>query len=438
MPNLVDRLSQRIGDYLDATLTTALTTSKVAVSTNLLDETNRDDYFNRYWLYVENYANDGELRKISDYTASTGTCTVLGANFADDGANLATIQIHKYNRANKIRAINSAARKTFPALHRTIRNTDLIGNNMIPNGRFTDWSVTTVPDYWRVVNATSAATTTAGLTRGGSKSALVTATVDNGYLTVSSAVYPPLLDLMGHTVNFKAWAYPSAANGATIVIYTLKADGTSQTLTSTTTCPATKWSLLSLENQSINDDIQYIRFGCNIVTSGQTCYFANARVIGPSMTQYVLPLDFQNAQAFIDNVYYQTKGTQDDWCDDMSGISQFSPLWGCDIKDDADTRYLVTPSVASEVAIQLEGIAPLESNLVYDTDSMTIKDPYIDLLIEYAAYLLFDMEASIPSSQDRDNLLRESLRYLVSYNDLKRTLKMPLKSGQVRFRKDIL
>ena len=54
------------------------------------------------------------------------------------------------------------------------------------------------PDKYGVTNATAAATTTAGLYRGGAKSAKVTASAADGYMSINSNDYPELLlDLSG-------------------------------------------------------------------------------------------------------------------------------------------------------------------------------------------------------------------------------------------------
>ncbi len=431
---LLDRLSQRVGDYLDITLTTALTTSTSVVSTNFGKYTNRDDSYNRYWLYVEDYANAAQYRRISDYVNSTTTATVLGANFVSDTANLATVQIHKYDRLNKIRALNQAARKIHPYLFRIITNEDLISNNALPNGRFTDWSVSTYPDYWRVTNATATKTTTISAIRGGSASVLLVASADNGYMACTSSItFPSLLDLQGRTVSFKAWAFPSmTANTAVLEIVTIQPDGTTQTLTSTTACPLSKWTLLELENQVLNDNLHLIQAKCKITTSGSSVYFANARLID-SVQRYVLPLDFQNPQAIVDRASIQITGQSDDYCDDFLGYAQFTPFWGWDTFDDSTTKYLTTSNLPSNRIIRLEGHAPLESNLDAATDTMTIEDPYTDLLIEYAAHLLFDMEAGIPSGQDRDFLLRESFRYRTNYESMRGSMKMIPPNSQTHF-----
>ena len=142
LSDLIDLLSQRIGDYKEETVTTAIAANTSVVCSTLANYTNRDDEYNRYWLYITDKANAGTYRKVSDYTASTGTLTVLGANLTTDGTDKATFQLHKYDRNNKIRAINRATRDTFPTLFRYSRDVTLSGNNILPNPSFEDWTST--------------------------------------------------------------------------------------------------------------------------------------------------------------------------------------------------------------------------------------------------------------------------------------------------------
>jgi len=426
LSTLIDRLSQNVGDYFESTVTTALTTSTSVVCTPLGNYRNRDGYFARRWLYVTDYANIGEYRKVSTDTASTNTLVVLGSNFSSDTANLATFQLHRYDRNNKIRAINKAARQVYSYLFRLVRNQDLISNNILPNASFEDWSVATYPDYWtNQTNLTSSlVSTTAGTYLFSGKSVAVKASANNGYLSIKSDTYPQLLDLMGKSVSLYCWAQPGTANDAAIVIYTKQADGTAQTLTSTTASPAGEFALLKLEDQTLNDDLVEVEIRLKVATSGGTVYFDNARLYGTDTRRYVLPLDFQNPMAEISSVSLQNKNVSAEGVDDHLAYAEFVPIFGWFTTDDATTKYLITPVLTSKRIIQIEGVAPLESNLSAVTDTMTIEDPHLDLLIEKASSVLMDIEAGLVSGEDRTRLLEESTRYLASYEYMAGSLRM--------------
>jgi len=422
LSTLIDRLSQRVGDYLQATVTTALTTSKSVVSTDLNKYTNRDDFYNRYWVYITDKANIGDYRRVDDYTNSTGTLTVIGANFLSDTANLATFQLHKYDRNNKIRALNRASRAIFPNLFKNIINHDLRGQNILPNAHFEDWSSTTALYFASASNVTLAESSSTYRGSLGTSSAKATASAGNGYVYFTSATYPKLLDLSGQTVNLTAWAYPEVANDASLVIYTLKADGTAQTLTSTTTCPATAWTKLELLQQTLNDDLVLVEIRFKTTTNSKYVQWDDAQLFGAdTVYEYCLPLDFQNAQAKIKKV-----------CVDGEYIFDW------DVNYDSTYGWLkVGHALNSGDEITIEGIVPLESTLAAVTDTISLSDPYVDLLVELAASYLMDAEAGSPSSLDRNNLISESIRYMATYNTLKRNLRMKEPQGTTRFKETI-
>ena len=427
LSTLIDRLSQRTGDYLSETVTTALAANTTVTCTTLNEYTAQNDKYNRQWVYITDKANAGEYRKLSDST--TTALTVLGANWTTDGANKATFEIHKYDRRNKIRAINLAARKAWPYLFRILRDTTLTSNNIVPNPSFENWEVSSSsPDDWAysgLVNATAAKNATVGYGRGISANSMkLTASAANGYHSLHSDTYPKLLDLMGKTISGYVWAYPEVADDATIVFYTKQADGTAQTLTSTTVTPAGEFSLIKLENQKLNTDLSEVSLRIKVETNAKYVYFDNFRVTGIYNHEYILPTPFQSPTAKIDNIQLQTTSAHDYYQDDLMANAKFEPLYGWEIKDDASTKYLITPTLETGRHFQIEGHSPLEDTLSAATDTMTIEDPQIDLLIELAASILFDLEAGLPSASDRDWLKEESYKYLASYEYMKGNLKM--------------
>ena len=435
LTTILDRLSQRIGDFNEEQVTTAINANTSVVCTTWGSYVNQDDVFNRYWIYFNDYANAGAYRKVADYVNSTNTITVRGANLSDDSANKATVQLHKYDRRNKIRAINIAARDTNADLFRIIRNSELITNNILPNSSFEDWSSSSSPDNWALTNATSAEETGAGNYRGvkGSSSAVVTASSSNGYLYITSDTVPWLLDMQGHSITVRVWAKPQTSNDAAIVIYTKQADGTAQTLTSTTANPAGEYSLLELEHQELNDNLVEIQIRLKVATNGQLVYFDNCRAIGPNINEMILPLDFQNPLASVSNIYIQ-QYSQSEWmADDLMAHGNFDPLWGYDTKDNATSKHLVLPPVPSERLLTIEGTAPLESNLSATSDTMTIEDPELELFIQYAAYVLFDLVSGLPSGQDRQFLREEATKYLGNYYRQRDSLGMTRPRVKQRF-----
>jgi len=320
-------------------------------------------------------------------------------------------------------AINNASRRIYPDLHKLLENKELITGNILPPFR---WSSTSALNFYAGTTATLAKTTTAGLYRGFVYSAKVTVSAANGYLGISSSAYPRLLDLMGKTVSVKVWAYPEVANDATIVIYTLKADGTAQTLTSTTTCPLAKWTLLELEDQVLNDDLIQVDIRLKVATINKYAYFMPPRLTGHNIYDYIVPKDFDNG--FVAEASVQTSGYSDDACDDLEPTDNWEPVF--DVKRETRQiggslyKHIRLPYLySSSRQIKLTGYCPLES-LSDDSDTISLEDPYLDLLIARAKYELYIMVEGIAASEDTRRYESKSVRAYREYMELLSSLKM--------------
>ena len=390
---LEQRLAEQVGDYIQCAVTTAINADNVVVSTNLQSyDDGRDDYFIGWWCYITDKANIETSsykvnRQVSDSATATGTLTIRGAVLIDDSTNLATIRLHRYSRDLYINAINDAIREVFPTLHKRYDITELVTGNILPNSHFRDWTSASYPDKWSVTNATAAASTTAGTYRGGGKSAKVTDSGSgDGYMYISSDTFPKLLDLMGQQVSAYVWASPEVADDATIVIYTKQADGTAQTLTSTTSNPAGEFTLLELEDQTLNDDLVDVQIRFPISTASKYVYFDHARVIGRNQREYLLPLDVANGK--LSSVEVQTDTYSDRGCDDL--LPRGWEDWnGWEIIDDGTDKFLDLGMLPiEERLIRLRGYAPLSTVSIY-ADTIEIDGELLNRFIAYAKYKLF-------------------------------------------------
>ncbi len=419
---LDQRLSQVLGDWIEVLVTTYLTTNNSVISTNLKSyDKGRDNFFNGWWVYITNKGSAGVDREVSAYTSSTGTLTIRGNALTATDTEYATIRLYRYSYTAKQRVLNDAIRELYPILFREIEDRSLVTNNHLFNGHFDDWTLTTVPDFWGADHLTSSTSATAGnLIRGGTKSVMITASAAGGYLyqASSSATTQRLLDLMNQTVTFRAWANPEIANDASLVITTIKADGTTQTLTSTTTCPAQRWTLLELEDQKINDDIYYIDVRLVVATNGKYVYFDNARISGKSVSEYMLPLSLQSGE--VKQVYVQSSGYSDDPCDDVIPET-WDRVYGINTIDNTYKYLYLRDAYARNRQLRLIGIAPLETISAF-TDTVSIDAERVDLLVNYAAYKLFLNEAGTPSSSDTGRFRQRANDYLQEFYRLKAQL----------------
>lgn len=427
---LEQRLAEEIGDWIEVEVTTDINADTSIVSTNLNSyDGGSDDYFNDWWVYVTDYANAGVQRQVSDYAQSSGTLTVRGGVLADDGGNTATIRLHRYNRDQYIVAFNNTVRDLSNNLFQEFDVSELVTGNVLPNSHFRDWTVSSYPDKYALVNATATANTAGANVVGGGKSAKVIASASNGYMYITSDTCPALRNLMGQTVSLYCWAVPQIANDATMVIYTVQADGTTQTLTSTTANPAGAnhgFTLLKLENQRLNDNLSEVQIRFKVATNSRYVFFDHARLMGVNQTDYLLPIDFRDGS--LDTVSIQTDGLSDQACDDPSPRS-WEELHGWDIKLDGSTdKYLHLPFLyPTDRLLRLRGKKSLSTVSAY-TDTIEINNEHIDAFIAYAEYRLFDQMDIPASSADVSRYEMASAKAYAKYTLLRQKLTIPRRS----------
>lgn len=431
---LDQRLHQMIDDYIQEDVTTALaaSTTLICTSLNKYDEGSRDDGFNTWYVYVTELLNAGADRKIYDYSAASTQCSVRGGNFTAEAstANFATCRFYKYSYTDCQVAINDAIRETYPVLFRPLEDRTLVTGNILPDNSFELWVASDNPSFYSASNATLTRTTTAGLIRGalGTTSMKVTDSGSgDGYAYISSDQFPRLLDLMGKTVTFKCHAYPEdTADDATIIIYTKQADGTAQTLTSTTSNPKGEFTLLELKDQKLNDDLVEIQFRFSVATASADVYFDSARVTGINLQEYLLLSDFKDGA--VDEVYIQTSGYSDDICDDLHP-RDWQKVFGSTTYSDGTYMWLRLPAIYSaNRQLRLIGNAPL-STVSSFSDTTEISGKQIDLLLAYAAYCLFRNKEGAPSGEDKYKYTSNQGRWLREYERLKPSHRMMRHSG---------
>ena len=74
-----------------------------------------NDYFNNRWFaHITSQANDGQIRRITDYVGSSGTITVAGANWSNDPSNAATYELSAVDPSDVLSLYNEAREQVFP------------------------------------------------------------------------------------------------------------------------------------------------------------------------------------------------------------------------------------------------------------------------------------------------------------------------------------
>ena len=430
-------LNQLIGDDIRVDVTTDIAASKLIVSTNLNEhDFSENGYFDNWWVKIETFSNAGVIRRLgsTSYVTSSGTAAVYGANLAADSTgDKATVMISRFNPNNRKLAINRAMREIYPALYVPLENRSLITGNYLPDGHLDDWTSATALTHWSTTNATLARTSTSGLKRGGEFSAKVTASADSGYISVSSNDFPRLLDVQGGTVNFKGFANPQTADDAILQIYTLQADSTEQILSSDTSAPAGNWSKIELEAQFIENDLDEIQFRAVVGTSGQFVYWDDLYVNGRRISELLLPNEFQDGDLY--QTFIQVTGNSSNVLEPYNDLRPEFPIWTqFDELNDGSFKYLQLPSPTERSRrIRLIGTRPY-TDFSADSDTITVDHAKrLDLIVYYAAALLYEMEAGTVSTNDRFRYLEEAQAMKRRFREALPSLSMPRFSSLLRY-----
>jgi hypothetical protein len=414
-------LDEQIGDFLEFDTTTNLTTGSTAkIYSNTLKsyDNSRNDFFNNWWAYITEGLNAGVLRKVKDYISTNGEVKLYGSAFlSTNGA--VTCRLHRLNRDNKIRALKRSIEHIYPHIYIPLDDQTLVGGNILPDAHFEWWTSTSALKFYTTSNLTLTQTSTAGKTRGGKYSVYGLTGAANGNFYISSNTYPRLLDLQGRSVSVYVWVYPQKLDDCTIIIDTVSLDGTTtQTLTSATSCPATYWTLLKLENQTLNDDLQEVKITFNTATIAQYSYWDDALVIGKDMYEYLLPSNFQT-DFHLSQVNIQSSGYSDIACYDLRpltyGVNEEVNSFDEEVNGTIYKfiRFLNLPT--SERRIRLTGYKMLEVPTT-DAGTISLDGRRLNLLLAYAAHLLYQLEMATPSAEDRTYFEKESMYWLNKYN----------------------
>jgi len=420
-------LLEGISDFISCNTTTNIAADNFIISTNLnAYDNSRDDIFNNWWVELNTTNNPSVDRKVKDYTASSGKLELYGAALAAESGAV-TFRLSRYSFEDRKNAIKRAIEEIYPAVYLPLENRELITGNILPPF---NWISATALAKYTGTNVTQAKTTPPSqYVRRGETSAKLTASNTNGYLSIHSDNYPRLLDPQGKSVTLKCWALPEAANDAKIEIRTKQADGTAQTLTSTTTSPAGEFSLIKLEDQDLNDDLVEVEIRLYVTTNAKFVYYDPPRLTGRDILEYILPTDFQ--EGVIDEVHIQTSGSSDDPCDDIHPV-HWSEIRGWEIINDGTDKWLQLPYVHSnKYQLRLIGTKKLES-LSADTDTISLdREERVNILIAYAAYRLFKMIKGVPASADISRYDKLAGEWLAEYYRLSSLFKMPVRAVEM-------
>ncbi len=132
---ILPEYARRLGAYAGSfSTTTTITTNTSVVSTGLTDRGfTADDILNDFFIRITSGNNDNAIRRISDFTGSSGTITVTGTNLSADSSTGTTFEIYRYDPNLLLETLQSGAQSAFPSLYVEVndRNITLGGSQQL-------------------------------------------------------------------------------------------------------------------------------------------------------------------------------------------------------------------------------------------------------------------------------------------------------------------
>lgn len=408
-------LSQGISDWRTDT-TSSTSGAGTLVCSRLADEV--DDHFNTQFILVTSGTASGDRRRIQDFASASG---IISPYLAFSGSIAASVsfELHRLDPAVKDQCVKEACRDTYPYLRKEIVDKTLVGNNPLPNSHFEDWVAnTTKPDNWASAGAslTIAANTTAENYRSGAKSVAITRLGTNGYLYISEAEWPQLLDFQNTTLSFYAWAKSSATAQTRIQIYT-KTGTVEATTNGSYHTGGGEWEKLENLNVSIPDKLADIEIRLSSDTANTVCYADNVYISGFPNYKYLVPKQFVGWPT---HVYYQHDSSSLGFgCDDVDEQLPWVELFGWHKVDDGTNKYITFDyAVPESRKLILKGFGYL-SQPTGDTSNIEVDEPEVKALVAYASYLMYERLAGTPSMEDVSRFEREAVKWRRKWEEIK-------------------
>lgn len=368
---LLQKLSERLGDHFSSTSTTNGSTTTIIDTAlkNLPNGADDDGFIGFYARPTQSaQAEVGEIRRVSDYTASSGTLTFQSA-FSGAPQSGETYELHRFDPADKHIAIGQALEEVYPDIYlpiidETLVVDDVLSNSDFETGTFTDWTAVGSPTL-------SQETT---LVFHGAQSAKVVASGADGQLTQSPTVN--IEEITNETATFRAAVYATAANATRLRI---DFGGGNTIENSEFHSGSDQWEILDV-TVGIPDSATQIKVICEVV-DGNTGYFDASRLGLDHQFRYTEPTSILDLRY----VEFQTsEGREKD---------NYKPL----------QRGQRPPPLAR---IRLEGMALL-SQPSTDSGTTEIGEPQTAVISALAEALLWRITARRAAADDRARYIED-------------------------------
>ena len=126
LPQYARYIGAYIGSFNTTTAIGATGSLTVVISTELKDAGFTDnDALNDTFIKITSANNNDKVRRVTDYTASSGTLTVSGIDLTSDSSTQATFELYRYDPDQLRDTLNDARLEAFPELYKHVEDTTL-------------------------------------------------------------------------------------------------------------------------------------------------------------------------------------------------------------------------------------------------------------------------------------------------------------------------
>ena len=410
LPEFADSIGAYVGSFSTTTAIGGTGSLTVVISTELRNiGFTDDDVLNDFFIRITSGNNDDVIRRISDYTGSSGTVTITGTDLTGDSGTGTTFEIYRYDPNQLINSLNAASRRSFPTLHKVVHDRTLTtayqqyrytrptsimpryvrqvyivpkfdvktySENIINdlNCDFEE-STSSVPDDWtdsaNITDATELDTTDPNnnmVYRGNSSAKLTCAASSTGTYTLS--VNSPT-NYESEELNFSIWVY---SKNADLVSPMIQID--SDTAVTGTAHSGGGWERLTASTTASNIG-STIKVGLSFGSNGSIyTVYADEAMLTSGSTE--VPLG--------------NESIIHDWREEGDYI-----------------RFIGTP--VSLYQMHVVGVAHLETLSTTGTTTITLEPHQRDLYYSYAAERFFEAELDQTSFEDQTAILRTIQHY---------------------------
>ena len=308
---MLPAFGRTIGAYIGSfTTTTAIGGTgslTVVISTELKDSgfTN-DDALNDTFIKITSANNDDTVRRVTDYTASSGTITISGTDLTNDSSTQATFELYRYDPDQLRDSLNDARLVAFPRLYNEVldRALTLSGSQIrytrttsIPKGfvrqvyvenridaktfednivgtlncDFEEWTNSTTPDDW--VNSNFTSITQEAETNSPDNWVVFDGTYSAQFQVAAGSVNTALLTVpsgtnyKGEEINVAIWVYSKTASRVSAAI---QIDG--DTISTGSTHSGNGWERLT-HSTTATDLATSVKVGLHVTSTADAFVF---------------------------------------------------------------------------------------------------------------------------------------------------------------------